>query len=167
MALGTGAAVEPVLLAHRAVARNFRGIRFRGGQSESIPFDDPSFIEGLKVLERLGLTWDCCGPETHPLDLEGVLGGICRVARACPSLTIIVDHCGGAVGPLCFDAEPEKRAEWERTRASRPPNLAGASGLRMVVANGAGLITELASLPNTYMKVGGLQMQTNGERDRL
>ena len=31
---------------------------------------------------------------------------------------------------------------------------------------GAGLITELASLPNTYMKVGGLQMQTNGECDR-
>ena len=58
--LTLGAAVEPVLLAHRAVARNFRGIRFRGGQSESIPFDDPSFIEGLKVLERLGLTWDCC-----------------------------------------------------------------------------------------------------------
>jgi len=164
--LTLGAAVEPVLLAHRAVARNFRGIRFRGGQSESIPFDDPSFIEGLKVLERLGLTWDCCapprtparclsralsgsghaqrrprsrerphrpilsltcslrgagGPETHPLDLEGVLGGICRVARACPSLTIIVDHCGGAVGPLCFDAEPEKRAEWERTHASHTP----------------------------------------------
>jgi L-fuconolactonase len=59
-------------------------------------------------------------------------------ARACRKLTVVINHCGGAVGPLCFEEDPGQRAVWER------------------------LVTELAALPNTVMKVGGLQMITNG-----
>eukprot|EP01046_Picozoa_sp_COSAG06_P110960 COSAG06_NODE_57531_length_280_cov_0.574586_1_plen_69_part_01 len=40
--------VEPVLLQHRQVARNFRGVRFRGGQAESIPFGDAKFLSSLR-----------------------------------------------------------------------------------------------------------------------
>jgi L-fuconolactonase len=129
--------VEPVLLQHRQVARNFRGVRFRGGQAESIPFGDAKFLSSLRVLERLDMTFDCNGPETHPLDFRGVLGGLASVAAACPSLRIIVNHCGGAVGPTAF-AEEGKREEWEEGMAA------------------------LAALPNVYAKVGGLQMQANG-----
>jgi predicted TIM-barrel fold metal-dependent hydrolase len=136
--LTLGAAAEPVLLAHRAAARGFRGVRFRGGKAESIDFDDPAVLDAARALERLGLVYDCNGPETHPLAIASVLGGLCRLARACPSLVVVVDHCGGAVGPACFDAAPAKRAEWEAA------------------------VTALAACENVYMKVGGLQMQANG-----
>lgn len=130
--------VEPVLQEHQRAARNFRGIRFLGGKAESIKFDDPNILSSLRVLERMGLTFDCNGPETHPLDFVGVLGGLCTAAKACPSLKVIVNHCGGAVGPTTFNGGASKRTEWETCMA------------------------QLAALPNVYVKVGGLQMQANG-----
>ena len=60
------------------------------------------------------------------------------LATACPSLTIICDHCGGLAGPLSFNADATKEAEWRAC------------------------ITELATCPNVHMKVGGLQMVGNG-----
>jgi len=133
-----GEAVDPVLAASEAAARNYRGVRVHGGKAEDIPFDDPQFLAGLRVMERRGLVFDCNGPETHPLDFAGVLGGLCRVAQACPALTIVLDHCGGAIGPRCFDSAPERRAEWERG------------------------ISALAACPNVFCKVGGLTMEING-----
>ena len=130
--------VEPVLRAHQQVARNFRGIRFLGGQAEKINFGDAKFISSLRVLERMGLTFDCNGPETHPLDFTAVLGGLYTAAKQCPSLKVIIDHCGGAIGPAAFADQPGKRKEWEMCMA------------------------QLATLPNVYAKIGGLQMQVNG-----
>lgn len=132
------AQVEEVLRAQMAAARNFRGVRFRGGAAEDIPFGDRRFLAGVQVVERLGLVLDINGPEKHPLDFDGVLGGIADLARAFPTLTIVVDHCGGALGPRCFDAEPSKKKSWE-----------------------AG-INKLKGCPNVVMKVGGLQMAVNG-----
>ena len=51
-------------------------MRYAGGKAETIPFDDERFLAGLRVLERRGLVYDCNGPETHPLDFAGVLGGL-------------------------------------------------------------------------------------------
>eukprot|EP00746_Dinoflagellata_sp_MGD_P032263 gnl/MRDRNA2_/MRDRNA2_17678_c0_seq2.p1 gnl/MRDRNA2_/MRDRNA2_17678_c0~~gnl/MRDRNA2_/MRDRNA2_17678_c0_seq2.p1 ORF type:complete len:337 (+),score=56.74 gnl/MRDRNA2_/MRDRNA2_17678_c0_seq2:167-1177(+) len=133
-----GSDVEPVLREHMRVSRNFRGIRMLGGKAEQIPFADPGFRAGVQQLDKLGLVYECNGPETHPLDFNSVLGGIADVAGAFPSLTIVVDHCGGAVGPKCFDAEPTKKDDWQRC------------------------IKRLASCPNVVMKVGGLQMAVNG-----
>ena len=63
--------VEPVLREHQRVARNFRGVRFLGGQAESIQFGDPNILGSLRVLERMGLTFDCNGPVcTHSNPLE-------------------------------------------------------------------------------------------------
>ena len=62
-----GSAVEPLIQAQIAAARNFRGIRFRGGGADTIDFDDPSFREGVAVLAKHGLVLDCNGPEVrHP-----------------------------------------------------------------------------------------------------
>jgi predicted TIM-barrel fold metal-dependent hydrolase len=64
----------------------------------------------------------------HTLSIQGVLGdnGLVGVARRFPTLQIVLDHCGGAVGPTCFDADPHKRAEWEQcmTRLAAFPNVA-------------------------------------------
>jgi predicted TIM-barrel fold metal-dependent hydrolase len=133
-----GSDIDPVLAEHQKVSRNFRGLRFLGGKAEAIPFGGKRLLAALSCMARRGLVWDCNGPETHPLDFEGVLGGIASVAAALPYLTIVVDHCGGAIGPASLAADPAKRAEWE-------------AGLQ-----------RLASHPNVYMKVGGLQVSGVG-----
>ena len=61
-----GKGVEAVLREHQKVARNFRGIRYMGGKAETIDFHSPKSIEALQVLERMGLTYDCGGPELVP-----------------------------------------------------------------------------------------------------
>jgi hypothetical protein len=54
--LTLGADIEPILRAHMAAGRNFRGIRYLGGQVEKIPFDDPKVKEACAVLAKLGTT---------------------------------------------------------------------------------------------------------------
>eukprot|EP00928_Gymnodinium_smaydae_P049221 TRINITY_DN33013_c0_g1_i1.p1 TRINITY_DN33013_c0_g1~~TRINITY_DN33013_c0_g1_i1.p1 ORF type:complete len:359 (+),score=22.22 TRINITY_DN33013_c0_g1_i1:97-1173(+) len=136
--LALGGEVEGVLRAHMSVARNFRGVRFLGGRAEQIPFRAPGFREGIAVMQRLGLVLDCNGPETHPLDFEGVLGPLTELAREFPRLTVVLNHCGGAVGPRCFEHDPDKQFEWERC------------------------LQRLATCPNVMVKIGGLQMEING-----
>ena len=43
-------------------------------------------------IELAGLSLDCNGPETHPLDFAYVLRGLKGLAEACPDLVIICDH---------------------------------------------------------------------------
>jgi len=120
-----GKGVEAVLREHQKVARNFRGIRYMGGKAETIDFLSPKFIEALQVLERMGLTYDCGGPEEHPgLQLEPVLSGLLHAARACPKLTVVINHCGGAVGPYCFEENPGQ----VRTPAIYPHSSPNAPG---------------------------------------
>lgn len=96
--------VRAVVAEHRRAARNFRGVRFRGGKAETIDWTLPAVRGSVAALAELGASLDCNGPETHPLDFAGVLGGIADVAEANPTLTVIVDHCGGAMGPTCTHA---------------------------------------------------------------
>jgi predicted TIM-barrel fold metal-dependent hydrolase len=107
-------------------------------QAEQIPFGSDAFEAVAAALARRGLVWECNGPETHPLALETVLTGIFNTATANPTLTVVVDHCGGAVGPACWRSDSAAHAKWKRCLA------------------------KLATLPNVYMKVGGLQMPLNG-----
>jgi predicted TIM-barrel fold metal-dependent hydrolase len=133
-------AVDRLINAHAAASPNFRGVRYLGGKAEQIPFGSPAVLAALGVLARRGVVFDCNGPETHPLDFAGVLGetGLLGVARRFPTLQIVLDHCGGAVGPTCFGGDPAKRPEWRRCLA------------------------QLAGCPNVAVKVGGLQMAANG-----
>lgn len=95
------------------------------------------FLALVEEMSRRGLVWDCNGPETHPLAISAVLGGIYKTAARFPELVVVVDHCGGAVGPQAFE-EAGAEAEWQAW------------------------IDKLATLPNVHMKVGGLQMVVNG-----
>ena len=65
----------------------FRGIRHLNHE-EADPdwLVRPSVIDGLKVLEERGLVYEVVA--VHPLHL----GHVPTLARACPSLTIVVDH---------------------------------------------------------------------------
>lgn len=126
--------VEEALQKHMCASRNFRGVRYR---AEHVDFGNATFREGVEILESLGLLYEVNGPETHPMDFQGVLGGIEDLARAFPNLTIVVDHCGGGAGPQSFE-DAGKREEWESA------------------------IDSLSRCANVIMKVGGLQMPLNG-----
>ena len=64
--LTLGADIEPVLRAHMAAGRNFRGIRYLGGRVEQLPFADPKVKDACDVLAKLGLSLDCNGARTAP-----------------------------------------------------------------------------------------------------
>merc|ERR1711933_288939 len=72
-----------------------------------------------------------------PLDFTA-LHQIADIAREIPSLRIVINHCGGAVGPTYFNARPGNRAAWEQALGS------------------------LARHPNVFMRISGLQMEFNG-----
>lgn len=146
--LGSLVSIASVLDQHAAVSRNFRGIRICGGKAEHIPFKSAGFTALMTELQERGLVWDCNGPETHPLDIDTVLGGICETAARFDQLTIVVDHCGGAVGPAFFGATETGAAD---------PDESGSP-----MARWKRWIARLASHRNVYMKVGGLQMTVNG-----
>jgi predicted TIM-barrel fold metal-dependent hydrolase len=93
---------------------------------------DKSFREGFAALTALGLTFDAWVFQTQ-------LGDVVDLARAFPQAAIVLNHVGGpvAIGPYAGKRE-EAFAAW-RAR-----------------------IQEVASLPNTYVKLGGLGMKMIG-----
>jgi predicted TIM-barrel fold metal-dependent hydrolase len=93
---------------------------------------DKSFREGFASLAPLGLAFDGWMFQTQLDDLVDL-------ARAFPQTTIVLNHVGGplAIGPYAGRRE-EAFTEWrDRIRA-------------------------VASLPNTYVKLGGLGMRMPG-----
>jgi predicted TIM-barrel fold metal-dependent hydrolase len=132
----------PLLEAHLATARTrFRGVRNRTAWHPSPevrsnllnpppgPLEDPRFVEGARQLATHGLVLDVWAYQTQ-------LQLVAAVARAVPELTVVVNHCGGplGVGPYAGRRE-EGFVEWRRE------------------------VLELAGLPNTVMKLGGLAME--------
>jgi predicted TIM-barrel fold metal-dependent hydrolase len=93
---------------------------------------DRSFREGFAALAALGLTFDAWVFQTQ-------LGDVVDLARAFPQAAIVLNHVGGpvAIGPYAGKRE-EAFAAW-RAR-----------------------IQEVARLPNTYVKLGGLGMKMIG-----
>lgn len=143
--LTLGEGVEEVLQAHVAAGGGrFRGIRHIGAwdaderiaRSSRNPPPDlyamPSFRTGMGVLGRLGMTFEAW--QYHPQ-----LPEVVDLARACPEVTIIVNHIGAplGIGPYA-DRRDEVMAAW------RPP------------------MEQLAALPNTVLKVGGIGMTRYG-----
>ena len=143
--LRLGSRVKGVIERHIAVSDG----RVRGIRNGSTWSDDPtlktftaggppgllldkSFREGFANLAPLGLTFDGWMFQTQLKELADL-------ARAFPETTIVLNHCGGplAVGPYAGKRE-EAFTEW-RDR-----------------------IREVASLPNTYIKLGGLGMRPIG-----
>jgi predicted TIM-barrel fold metal-dependent hydrolase len=140
--LALGDRVTPVLEAHiRAGGERFRGVRHSAAwdASEVIgnsavatgPHDmrRPEFRAGLARLAGLGLSLDVW--VFHPQLAEAI-----DLARAFPTATLIVGHCGGPLGYGPYTGQRDAVfAAWK-----------------------AG-ITELATCPNVIMKLGGMMMR--------
>jgi L-fuconolactonase len=143
--LTLGARVDGVLEAMRAVAgERLCGVRNSVAWHESpdvrsstiLPpsglMSDSRFREGVGRLKRHGLSLDVWAYQTQHDELLSL-------ARAFPDTTIVIDHLGGpvAVGPYAG-----KRDEmFRRWRDS---------------------LADLARLPNTRLKLGGLGMRVGG-----
>jgi len=142
--LAGGASVEGVLEAHLEASERFRGIRHATAWDESDRIhnahtDPPRglmaearFREGVACLQRLGLRFDAW--LYHPQ-----LPELTDLARAFPDLPIVLNHMAGplGIGPYA-DCREEVFDHWR-------------SGL-----------SELASCPNVWVKLGGRTMSMSG-----
>ena len=96
-----GAAIEPVILAHKAASPRLRGIR---APIHCPP--TPAFSAAIAILREHNLSFEL-----------GVgcdqLGDAIQIAQAFPDVTMILNHCGECAGPASFDGHPEVQAKWE------------------------------------------------------
>jgi predicted TIM-barrel fold metal-dependent hydrolase len=142
--LTLGAAVEPVLEAHCAASRRFRGVRHASAwdASERIHnahthpaphlLANSRFREGAACLERMGLVFDAW--LYHPQ-----LAELTDFAQAFPGLTIVLDHAAGPLGIGPYDGQlDEVFTAW---RAD---------------------LTNLARCENVFIKLGGRTMTSAG-----
>ena len=139
-----GARVQEVLEAHLEASSRFRGIRdstaWADGEGvlrlaragHAEQYADAGFREGFARLAPLGLSYDAYSYHTQ-------LDGLRDLARAFPDTSIVVDHTGGPLGVGSFAGKREQVfAEWRRG------------------------MSELASCPNVYVKLGGMAMWLTG-----
>lgn len=143
--LTLGDKVEEVLGAHEEAGQGlFRGIRHAGACDEnrgslSIPGRAPKglykradFRQGMKVLGRLGLTYDTWHYHHQSQDFAGL-------ARAVPETTMILDHFGTPLGVGPYQGKREEIfTQWKKDMA------------------------EIARCENVMAKLGGLAMPDNG-----
>ena len=143
--LTLGGAVGDVLDAHVAAANGrFRGIRHAGAwdaderiaRSHTNPPPDlyalDSFRRGMDALAARAMTFEAW--QYHPQ-----LSDVVALARACPAVTIVLNHLGA---PLGIGPYENRRAEV--LAAWRPP------------------MSQLAALDNVVLKVGGIGMKRYG-----
>jgi predicted TIM-barrel fold metal-dependent hydrolase len=141
LSLGGGAA--EVLDAHEeAAGTRFKGVRYATAWDADAAIHgsysthrgmlhEASVVSAARVLEQRGLTLDTW-LYFHQLD------DVRSLARACPALSIVIDHCGGLVGIGRYAAQ---RAQvFDAWRA----NLQGFGSLSNVVLKFGGLAMPLA-----------------------
>ena len=142
--LTLGARVREVLEAHLEASPLFRGIRQvavwdGSGEVQTAEgltgpnlYGEPAFREGFQVLADLGLSYDAY----HYHHQNSYLADL---ARAFPSVPIVLDHLGTplGVGPYAGQREAVFE-EWRKQLA------------------------DLAGCPNVSVKLGGLAMPWNG-----
>jgi len=142
--LTLGAAVGDVLDLHMARSDRFRGIRHAAGwdadervrNSHTNPpralLGRADFRAGMRELGARGLCFDAWLYHTQIPELADL-------ARACPDVTIILDHFGGPLGIGPYEGRREEIfARWRDD------------------------IAELARCENVVAKLGGLVMPING-----
>ena len=138
MRLGEG--VRPVLDAHLQASDLFRGIRqcaawdadtnvmSMPGIGDADLYGDSRFIAAATVLSDMNLVLD-----TYLYHRQ--LPSLSRLARACPELSIVLDHLGTPIGIASYASkQAEVFEQWKRD------------------------IAEVATCPNVSMKLGGLVM---------
>ncbi|MCP4006887.1 MAG: amidohydrolase family protein [bacterium] len=143
--LTLGDAVEEVLIEQRERASHlFRGVRHAGardphpdalmipGRAPEGLYADPDFRKGMRVLGRLGHTYDTWHyHHQNPAFAE--------LARAVPETIMILDHFGTPLGVGVYaDQREEIFAQWQLD------------------------VAEIARCENVVAKLGGLAMPDNG-----
>ncbi len=143
--LTQGGAVKDVLKAHEAVGNNlFRGIRHAGAREENSAalmiagrgikdlYAREDFRQGMKVLGRMGLTYDTW--HYHHQNKA-----FAKLARAVPDTVMVLDHFGTPLGVGQYQGKREEIFEqWKKD------------------------ISEIAQCENVVAKLGGLAMPDNG-----
>jgi len=143
--LTQGAVLEEVLQAHEETGRGlFRGIRHAGAldphpedlmiAGRALPglYARKDFRDGMKVLGRLGYTYDTW--HYHHQN-----AAFAELARAVPGTTMVLDHFGTPLGVGRYREQREAIfADWKKD------------------------IAEIARCPNVVAKLGGLAMPDNG-----
>jgi predicted TIM-barrel fold metal-dependent hydrolase len=142
--LSLGAAVEPVLAAHREAAPDcFRGVRYvtawhPGDAIHSAYPTEPGMLgrpevrAGITTFGVMGLTFDSWAYFTQPDEVGAA-------AAACPDTLFVVNHLGGPIGiGLYADKRSEVFIAWRNALAA------------------------LARRPNIVVKLGGLGMALAG-----
>jgi predicted TIM-barrel fold metal-dependent hydrolase len=142
-----GSRVEPVLEAHvKAGNGRFRGIRhITAWDPDPVVMNpayspprhallEPRFQEALRVLGRMGLTFDAW--LYHPQ-----IDDLAAAARAVPETRFVLDHVGGPLGIQGYAGRRDA-----------------------VFADWSAAIRRLAAEPNVFVKLGGLGMRINGFR---
>ncbi len=136
--------LEQVLQAHQKVGGGrFRGIRHTVAWDQAIQpatsvvpppglLRDENFLNGLRKLGMLGLTFDAW--LYHPQ-----LQDMAKAARFAPDTQIVIDHVGGPLGCGHYRGMRDEVARTWRT-----------------------VMQELAACPNVHVKLGGLAMPVNG-----
>ncbi len=68
-----------------------KGVRqlLRGPDAKTPFFLEKPFLDGIRLLGELGMSFDLCGPATGLPDAAKLVG-------LCPDTRFILDHCGGA-----------------------------------------------------------------------
>lgn len=132
-----GKQVMPVLEHMKEAAHErFRGIRYITAYDEQValkaPKDvmqDPRFREGFECLGPMGLTFDAW--QYHP-QLPALYAFLQRSSR---ETRVVINHVGGRVGIGTYaDSLESAESDWRRS------------------------LTKLATLPNVYLKLSGLNM---------
>ncbi|MCM2292638.1 amidohydrolase family protein [Allorhizobium sp. BGMRC 0089] len=125
------------------------GGRFRGVRNQTAWHEDAAIssnpippVKGLLLEEKFRTSASLLGQRGFTLDVwvyHTQLDEVYALARHCPDTMIILDHLGGplGVGPYAGRRE-EVFAEW------------------------AASMTQIANLPNVFVKLGGLAMRVGG-----
>lgn len=144
--LALGAAVQPVLEAHRAASKRFRGVRHASAwdASEQVHnahtkpvwnlLQTADFRQGLACVQGLGLSFDAW--LFHPQ-----IPQLTELAQAFPGLPIALNHMAGplGIGPYAGQREEVFRA-WRRDMAelARCENVSVKLGGRTLTSAGFG-----------------------------
>jgi len=120
------------VIAQMMQCRNFKGVRANG------PYDE-NFKRGFRVLEKHGLVFDLWH-NPKPGYVPGELPKLAALAREFPSVTIVLNHLGGLMGPGMGGPDIEKvwRAELAELAASCTNVVCKVGGILMPI-NGFGL----------------------------
>ena len=133
-----------------AASKYIKGVR-QILQSDSTPAGyclDPKFVQGIKLLGDLGLSFDLCMRPGELLDAV-------KLVDQCPQTRFIVDHCGNMDVQSTDDGLREKWKKGMQELAQRKHVVCKISGIIASAKPGAWKVDDLAPNMNFSMETFG------------